>query len=259
MNEAPACHYCRQPRVLKVFEFWPEERAFMLETCCEAYEDAMREELCDPELHAEKEWRRGFCDWFKAETGFDVRRLYPSEREGALRLDYGLTLEASAPRAKVTDREITRDEAKAFVREHHEHNDPPAGWKWGHALYNGSDVIAVAMVGRPVSKALDDGTRVEVNRVCVRRDIDPELAWNACSMLYGAAAREAKARGFQTILTYTLESEAGTTLKAAGWTPVATTKGGSWNRPSRPREDKAPTCKKIRWERELVALRKAAA
>lgn len=245
---APLCRFCGEDRELEVLEFWPEERAFHLSTCCEAYHEAILEELNDCELQAEKDWRRGFAEWFRDETGIDVRRIYGSESEGALRLDYGLTLGR-----------IARDEAKAFVREHHRHNPPPAGWKWGHAIYNGDDLIGVAMIGRPVARLLDDGTRVEVNRVCVREDVDRELAWNACSMLYGAAAREAKARGFETILTYTLETEAGTTLKAAGWTPVAKTKGGTWDRKGRARTDKAPTCRKIRWERELSTTRRLAA
>jgi len=54
--------------------------------------------------------------------------------------------------------------------------------------------------------------------------------------------------GFRRVVTYTLESEPGTSLRATGWVPAKLTKGGSWNTPSRPREDNAPTCRKIRWD-----------
>ena len=56
-------------------------------------------------------------------------------------------------------------------------------------------------MGRPVSRYLDDGLTLEVNRLCTTG------AENACSMLYGAAARAARAMGYQKIITYTLDTE----------------------------------------------------
>ena len=47
------------------------------------------------------------------------------------------------------------------------------------------------------------------------------------------------------------ETESGTSLMASGWHRVCLTAGGSWSCPSRPREDKAPTCRKVRWEADL--------
>jgi hypothetical protein len=38
------------------------------------------------------------------------------------------------------------------------------------------------------------------------------LCWNACSVLYGAAAREAKRRSFQKIITYVFASDVDTSL-----------------------------------------------
>ena len=67
-------------------------------------------------------------------------------------------------------------------------------------------------------------------------------------MLYGACRRAAKALGYARIITYTLESEPGTSLYAAGWKRVAVTKGGSWDRPSRPRMDEHPLEPKVLWE-----------
>lgn len=235
------CEFCGDERELYILEAWYEDRAFMLGTCCEAYYDGMLAELADPELQRCPEWFRGFAEWFAGETGLDARTVYVDDTTGCIRVDYGLRLEA-----------IPQRDAKEFVREHHRHNKPPAGWRWGHAVYNGQDLVGVAMVGRPVARRLDAQTVVEVNRLCIDPTLAPGLVWCAASMLYGAAAREAKRRGFARIVTYTLESESGGTLKAAGWTVEHRTTGGSWNRPGRARTDKAPTCRKLRWARGLT-------
>lgn len=130
------------------------------------------------------------------------------------------------------------------------------GWKFGGGIRNGSELIGVVTVGRPVARAYDARKYIiEVNRLCVRRDIPSGLAWNACSMAYGYAAREAKKRGYALIVTYTLESEDATTLKAAGWTFDGITRGGSRSCPSRPRVDKTSTERKVRWKKVLRKLR----
>jgi hypothetical protein len=38
-------------------------------------------------------------------------------------------------------------------------------------------------------------------------------------MLYGAIARAARALGYRRLITYTLASESGTSLRAVGWHP----------------------------------------
>jgi len=238
------CDFCGEPRELELLEWWPDERAFLLNTCCEAYHEAVVDEFNDLDLQGDAEWRRSFSAWFEGQAGAPVRRPYG--RDGQVRLDYGLRL---GP--------ISLGDAKAFIREHHRHNPPPVSWRWGHGIWNGSDLVGVAMVGRPVARMLDASAIVEVNRLCIDPGLDPELVWNACSMLYGEAAHEAKRRGFAQIITYTLESEAGTALKACGWTAAAKTKGGSWNRPSRARSDVAPTCRKVRWEKTLQKAKRA--
>lgn len=89
---------------------------------------------------------------------------------------------------------------------------------------------------------LDDGLTLEVTRLAT------DGTRNACSLLYSAAARAARALGYQRVLTYVLSSETGVSLKASGWRRVADTSGGSWSRPSRARQDKHPTEAKVRWE-----------
>lgn len=98
------------------------------------------------------------------------------------------------------------------------------------------------MVGRPVSRMLDDGYTAEVIRLATNG------AKNACSFLYGAARRAALAMGYRRIITYILESETGKSLVAAGWKFVRLAGGGSWSRPSRKRTDQAPLVTKQLWE-----------
>ena len=104
-------------------------------------------------------------------------------------------------------------------------------------------VRGVAIAGRPVARHLDDGSHLEVLRVCT--DGTP----NACSMLYAAVRRTATAMGYrpEQVITYTLESESGVSLRAAGWQSDVSTRGGGWDRPSRSRVDTHSTARKRRW------------
>lgn len=113
--------------------------------------------------------------------------------------------------------------AQKFVELHHRHNDPPRGHKFSIAIAeaDGDQVVGVAMVGRPVAKALDDGFTLEINRTCT------DGARNANSMLYGAAARAAKALGYLTVITYTQADESGASLRGAGFVKAKTLKARS--------------------------------
>jgi hypothetical protein len=218
-----------------------ESGEFLLETCCGDLHDVVVDEMnADPEYRA---WLLKECG-AEAVIGKKLRRV-PAV-DGQFLLDFNPDL-----------REIDRDAARAFVDQHHDHNKAPVSWKYGAGVWNGAQLIGVVMVGRPVARMIDAKTTVEVNRVCIRRDVPRELRWNACSMAYGWSAREAEKRGFGKIITYTLETELGTALKAAGWIPEAKTKGGSWNRPGRARENVAPICPKVRWAKYLKPARVA--
>lgn len=140
---------------------------------------------------------------------------------------------------------IDFDEACEFVRLHHRHHIPPQGWKFGVAVNDGNKVVGIIMIGRPVSRVLDDTYTLEVTRCCT------DGTKNAASMLYGAAARACKALGYKRLITYTLKSEPGTSLVAAGWKALYNTRGSSWNVPSRPRVDKHPLGQKTLWEAAL--------
>ena len=134
-------------------------------------------------------------------------------------------------------------EAQAFVLAHHRYHLPARGHKFSLAVADETGAIrGVAMVGRPVSRCLDEGWTLEVNRLAT--DGCP----NACSALYAASWRAAKALGYRRLITYILGTEPGTSLTAAGWKCIGKAGGGSWNQPSRMRVDKAPTQTKMRWE-----------
>ena len=138
---------------------------------------------------------------------------------------------------------ITQREAFAFVARTHRHHRPPRGSIVQLAVSDGEKIRGAAIVGRPVSRMLQDGWTAEVTRVAT------DGARNACSMLYGAAWRAVRALGYRRLITYTLPSEAGSSLRGAGWRLVGEAGGGSWSRTARPRVDLHPTQVKLRWER----------
>lgn len=134
------------------------------------------------------------------------------------------------------------DEANAFVAQHHRHHKPVVGHKFSIGATLGDEVVGAVIVGRPVSRRLDDGLTLEVTRLCT------DGTRNACSFLYGAAARAAFALGYKRIGTYILKSEPGISLTAAGWRLVGETPGRSWSVPSRPRVDTHPLEPRLRFE-----------
>ena len=134
-------------------------------------------------------------------------------------------------------------EAKAFVAALHRHHLPGGNGRFCIGVEDESEQLrGVAVLGRTKARMLPHKHVLEAMRVAT--DGCP----NACSALYGATCRLHKPHGYRKACTYILISEPGTSLRAAGWKPVAITEGGSWDRPSRARTDKHPTEQKIRWE-----------
>ena len=115
---------------------------------------------------------------------------------------------------------ISLKAANEFVTTHHRHNKKTAGHKFSIGAMLDGELIGVAICGRPVARALDNGTTLEVLRVCIK---DPSPR-NACSYLYARCQKIWTAMGGEKIITYTLESEPGSSLKAVNWLVAATTK-----------------------------------
>jgi hypothetical protein len=133
-------------------------------------------------------------------------------------------------------------EANDFVAELHRHHKPVVGHKFSIGAVKDGKLVGVAIIGRPVARMLDNGLTLEVTRLCT------DGTRNACSFLYGAAARAAFALGYKRIGTYTLPDEGGASLRASGWKLLGEKGGGTWNRAARARTDKHPTVPKLRWE-----------
>jgi len=124
----------------------------------------------------------------------------------------------------------------------HRHHQAPQGGKFAVAASHDGVIVGVAIVGRPVSRALDDGETAEVIRVAT------DGTSNACSFLYAKAKRAAQALGYTRVITYTLPEESGASLRAIGARLIRLTRAQTWNRPSRPRVDSHPTGTKQLWE-----------
>lgn len=112
---------------------------------------------------------------------------------------------------------MTLTEAIKFVGNFHRHNKPPAGGLFAVGCSDGNALVGVAIVSRPVARMLDNGETAEVIRCCVHDDAPK----GACSFLYSRCWQAAKALGWRKMITYTLQSESGASLRGAGWKVVA--------------------------------------
>lgn len=123
-------------------------------------------------------------------------------------------------------------DANKFVVKNHRHHEKVQGHKFSLGALDGDKLVGVAIIGRPVSRYLDNGTALEVTRLCT------DGTKNACSFLYSAAARVAREMGYNAIITYILKSESGKSLEAAGWKLENENAGGKkWKRNDGERTD----------------------
>lgn len=140
---------------------------------------------------------------------------------------------------------ITLETASNFVRQFHRHHAPTVSHKWSVGVGN-PELCGVAICGRPVARALPHHTLLEINRLAT------DGTKNACSKLYSTCAAIAKLMGYADIETSILESEPGTSLRAAGFEFRRIIRGRDWNTPSRGgRRTDQPMCDKQVWGRVL--------
>lgn len=145
---------------------------------------------------------------------------------------------------------LTLAQANKLVAELHRHHKPTRGHRFSIGIERQGVLCGAAIVGRPVAPKTEPYDVCEVTRLVT------DGTFNACSALYGASARVAKAMGFKRIQTFILENEPGVSLKAAGWVFDGWTNdpGAGWQ--SRPgRRDDQPTCRKARWITEFATNR----
>lgn len=141
---------------------------------------------------------------------------------------------------------ITLKAALKQVRAWHRHLPELQGGMFAVQVVNADGVcLGVGIAGNPPRVWQGQG-RLVISRVAT------EGAENACSMIYGALARAAKALGYREVWTYTLPDEPGTSLRAAGFVDAGMTRGGEWARPSRARAPARRPEAKRRWVRMLT-------
>lgn len=128
---------------------------------------------------------------------------------------------------------LSLKDANRFVANFHRHSKKVT-----------NELVGVAIAGRPVARLLDNGRTIEILRVCVKNGVK-----NANSKLYARMKRICQLMGYGKIITYTLQHESGSSLKAIGARSVAEVKHRAWCRPKRRRgNQKIYSEEKVRWE-----------
>lgn len=133
-------------------------------------------------------------------------------------------------------------DAQKFTDAHHRHLPAPIGHLWSTAAVIDGHPVGVVIVGRPSSRALDDGWTVEVVRCTTTGER------NVCSLLYSSVWRAAKARGYQAATTMTMSVESGASLRASNWVPerdIRPARGG-WDCAARQRSNTVNPAR-LRW------------
>ncbi len=139
---------------------------------------------------------------------------------------------------------IELKDANDFVARFHRHHKPVVGHRFSIGAEHEGKLVGCVIVGRPVARQTDQLNIAEVTRLVT------DGTANACSYLYGQAARAAKELGFLAIQTFILQTESGISLKASGWKNVGMTKVGSWQSRDKRRTDQ-PAEQKIKWTKQL--------
>ena len=155
-----------------------------------------------------------------------------------------------APRDHLRAVPLTKATANVFVTERYRHHPPVLQARFCVGAARAGVLVGVAIVENPENCQLANGDRCEVSRLCT--DGSPQV----CSFLYSRSARIAREMGYAEIITYILDREPGTSLRAAGWTRDPGTYGGqTWVREKRPTRRDAPETltPRQRWRRVLGA------
>lgn len=126
---------------------------------------------------------------------------------------------------------LTLKEANAFVKEHHRHSAPTVGGRFAFGVKEGEQLVGVAICGRPVARLLDDKKTLEILRVCT------DGTKNANSFLYDKCRKIAGLMGYEKVITYTLEKESGSSLKAIGATAEQSSRPHGWHSTARTRQN----------------------
>ena len=146
-------------------------------------------------------------------------------------------------------RPIHLRQAKEYVAQYHRHNIPPVGGKFAISCWDDGRLCGTAICGRPVSRQMDDGATLEIYRCCT------DGTRNACTKLYGACQRIARDMGYSRVITYTLASEIGASLRAANFEDCGPAGRATWTGSRRRDYYISPPERKQRWQYSIQAVR----
>lgn len=151
---------------------------------------------------------------------------------------------------------MTLAQANEMVARLHRHHKPVVGHRFSLGAELHGKLVGAAIVGRPV--AANGDTNVRQYRIASVTRLVTDGTPNACSFLYSAAARVAREMGFEEIETFILDSEPGTSLRAAGWSLASRSPARSWDGrrgqmdlDGHTRRTDQPECDKQRWTKVL--------
>ena len=146
---------------------------------------------------------------------------------------------------------LSLKEANEFVTKYHRHNKKCAGHKFSIGAVYKNEIVGVVIVGRPVARKLDDRFTLEINRNCVL-DTAPK---GTCSFLYSRAIKIWQTMGGKKIITYTLETESGSSLKAVNFNKETTVqtfkKNTGWTTRTNRIWQEVQATPRIRWGKEF--------
>lgn len=178
-----------------------------------------------------QQWMNSGLSWLTWRLPYDELRQ-PDEGAETLALEvFPLTLKA----------------LNGVVAEHHRHHKPIVGHRFSLGVRDRDTGVihGACSVGRPVARLTEQYEIAEVTRLVT------DGTKNACSILYAAAARACLAMGYRSIQTFILDTEPGTSLKAAGWIMVGTSAGGDGWQSRNGRRNDQPTTPKNKWAKTL--------
>jgi hypothetical protein len=159
----------------------------------------------------------------------------------------------------INSKPITIKQANEFIKQFHRHHRPTIrnSGRWAIAAIDGDDkIVGVAIAGNPVSATMMDGYTIEITRLCVQEGAPK----GTCSFLLSRCCNIWKIMGGKRVITYTLDSESGSSLRGAGWQLSGIVKPHRrWQNKTKSdgikRDDlKIYELSKKRWERILEAV-----
>ena len=146
---------------------------------------------------------------------------------------------------------LSLKEANKFVTKHHRHNKNCRGHKFSIGAEYQGKLVGVAIVGRPVARKLDNRFTLEINRNCVLDDAPK----GTCSFLYAKAIKIWQSMGGKKIITYTLTTESGSSLKAVDFNEDTEIKifkeNTGWTTRANRIWQEVHAIPRIRWSKEL--------